>query len=138
MYSIGPDTYLEHLRKVKQAVHIPVIGSLNGVSTGGWIDYARKIEQAGADALELNMYYLATDPELTSAELEETYITLVSDVCSQVQHPAGSQAQPILLLPCRTSPGDWPRPAQTAWCCSTAFTSPISTWKSWKSSPTWC
>ena len=58
-YSIGPDTYVEHLRKVKRAVSIPVMGSLNGVSTGGWIEYARKIEDAGADALELNLYYIS-------------------------------------------------------------------------------
>ena len=57
---------MKTLRKIKQAVNIPVIGSLNGVSTGGWIEYAQKIEEAGADALELNLYYLATDLELTS------------------------------------------------------------------------
>jgi dihydroorotate dehydrogenase (fumarate) len=94
-YSIGPDTYVEHLRKVKQAVRVPVIGSLNGITTGGWIDYAKKIEQAGADALELNMYYLATDPNLTSAELEETYITLVSDVCSRVRIPVAVKLSPF-------------------------------------------
>src|ERR1700674_4951896 len=57
-YKIGPDAYLEHIRRAKAAVRIPVIGSLNGVSTGGWIAYARKIEEAGADALELNVYYI--------------------------------------------------------------------------------
>jgi len=94
-YSIGPDSYIEHLRKVKQAVHVPVIGSLNGISTGGWIDYAKKIEQAGADALELNMYYLATDPNLTGAELEETYITLVNNVCSRVRIPVAVKLSPF-------------------------------------------
>jgi dihydroorotate dehydrogenase (fumarate) len=62
---------------VKQAVHIPVIGSLNGVSTGGWVEYARKIEQAGATALELNIYYLPTDLDLSGAELERMYVYLV-------------------------------------------------------------
>ena len=57
-YNLGPDGYLEHVRRAKAAVDIPIIGSLNGVSTGGWITYARKIEQAGADALELNVYYV--------------------------------------------------------------------------------
>jgi dihydroorotate dehydrogenase (fumarate) len=94
-YSIGPDSYLEHLSRVKQAVHVPVIGSLNGISTGGWIDYARKIEQAGADALELNMYYLATDPTLTGAELEETYLTLVRDVCQRVTIPVAIKLSPF-------------------------------------------
>ncbi len=94
-YSIGPDTYLKHLSKVKQAVNIPVIGSLNGVSTGGWIDYASKIEQAGADALELNLYYLATDPDLTSAELEDSYYTLVRDVREQVKIPIAVKLSPF-------------------------------------------
>jgi dihydroorotate dehydrogenase (fumarate) len=94
-YSIGPDTYVEHLKKIKQATKIPIIGSLNGVSTGGWIEYAKKIEQAGADALELNLYYLATDPDLTSAELEDTYYTLVRDVCEQVQIPVAVKLSPF-------------------------------------------
>ena len=62
-YNLGPDGYLEHIRQAKAAVDIPIIGSLNGVSTGGWIDYAKKIEEAGADALELNIYYIPTDPD---------------------------------------------------------------------------
>ena len=76
-YNIGPEAYLEHIRKVKAAVKIPVIASLNGVSTGGWIKYAQKMEQAGADALELNMYYLAADPSQTSAEVEQMYLDLL-------------------------------------------------------------
>jgi len=65
-YSIGPETYLERIHALKQALSVPVIGSLNGVSSGGWVEYAHKIEQAGADALELNLYYLPTDRELTA------------------------------------------------------------------------
>ena len=95
VYSIGPDAYVEHLQKVKQATQFPVIGSLNGVSTGGWIDYAQKIEQAGADALELNLYYLSTDPDLTSAELEETYLTLVRDVCERIKIPVAVKLSPF-------------------------------------------
>src|SRR5579859_63657 len=76
-YNVGPERYLEHLRKVKEAVAIPAIGSLNGVSAGGWVDYARRIEQAGADALELNIYYLPTDMELSSSALEKIYVNLV-------------------------------------------------------------
>jgi dihydroorotate dehydrogenase (fumarate) len=60
-YRLGPDTYLEQIRKIKAAVKVPVIGSLNGTSPAGWLDYAKLIEQAGADALELNVYYLATE-----------------------------------------------------------------------------
>jgi dihydroorotate dehydrogenase (fumarate) len=94
-YNIGPEPYLKHLERVKQAVSIPVIGSLNGVSTGGWIDYARRIEAAGADALELNIYYLPTDPELSGAALEDTYAALVSDVCAQVRIPVALKLSPF-------------------------------------------
>ncbi len=84
---IGPDGYLEHIRKAKAAVGIPVIGSLNGISTGGWIEYAKKIEQAGADALELNMYYLAADPNQTGADVEQMYLDLVREVRASVRIP---------------------------------------------------
>jgi dihydroorotate dehydrogenase (fumarate) len=94
-YSIGANDYIDHLRKLKAAVQIPVIGSLNGVSTGGWTDYARKIEQAGVDALELNLYTLATDPDVTSAELEDRYIQLVSDVRAQISIPLAVKLSPF-------------------------------------------
>ena len=94
-YSIGPETYIEHLQRVKQAVNIPVIGSLNGVSTGGWIEYAQRMEQAGADALELNIYYLAFDPEITSTQLEQNYITLVRDVRARVKIPIAVKMSPF-------------------------------------------
>lgn len=87
MYSIGPESYLEHLSRVKQAVSVPVIGSLNGISTGGWVEYARKIEEAGADALELNLYDLATDMELTSKQLEDRHIKVVKDIRKEIKIP---------------------------------------------------
>jgi dihydroorotate dehydrogenase (fumarate) len=93
-YNVGPEEYLNLIHQAKQAVHIPVIGSLNGVSTGGWIDYAKKIEQAGADALELNVYYLPTDPILTAQELEQTYIDLVKDVHAQIHIPLAVKLSP--------------------------------------------
>jgi len=95
-YSIGPDKYVDEVRRLKQAVQIPVIGSLNGVSSGGWIDYAKKIEQAGADALELNLYYLATDPGLTSVELENRYINLIGNLCEQVRIPLAVKISPFI------------------------------------------
>jgi dihydroorotate dehydrogenase (fumarate) len=94
-YSVGPEVYLEHLRKVKAAVNIPVIGSLNGVSTGGWIEYARQMEQAGADAIELNIYYLSTDPEINSDLLEQVYVTLVRDIRERVQIPIAVKLSPF-------------------------------------------
>ena len=93
-YNVGPDDYLELIHKAKQAVQIPVIGSLNGYSTGGWVGYAKKIEQAGADALELNVYYLPTDLNLTGQELEQSYIDLVRDVRSQIHIPLAIKLNP--------------------------------------------
>ena len=94
-YNVGPEEYLEQIHKAKQAVNIPIIGSLNGVSTGGWIDYAKKIEQAGADALELNVYYIPTDIYLSSQEMEQTYVDLVKDVRSQVNIPLAVKLSPF-------------------------------------------
>lgn len=94
-YNVGPDAYLEHLRRVKSAVGIPVIGSLNGVSTGGWVEYARRIEEAGADALELNIYYLPSDVDLTGAELEQAYVELVRDVRARVSLPIAVKLSPF-------------------------------------------
>ncbi len=94
-YSVGPEVYLDTLRKIKKAVTIPVFGSLNGVSSGGWIEYAQRIQDAGADALELNIYYLATDPNLTSSELEDRYISLVSDIRERVTIPLAVKISPF-------------------------------------------
>jgi dihydroorotate dehydrogenase (fumarate) len=86
-YKLGPDGYLDHVRRAKAAVGIPVIGSLNGVSTGGWIRYAKMIQEAGADALELNVYYIPTDPEMTGAQVEQMYLDLVRDVKATLKIP---------------------------------------------------
>jgi dihydroorotate dehydrogenase (fumarate) len=86
-YNVGPDGYLEHIGKLKQAVKIPIIASLNGVSRGGWVDYARKMQDAGADALELNLYYIPTRVDLTAAELENNYIDLVQAIRSDIKIP---------------------------------------------------
>jgi dihydroorotate dehydrogenase (fumarate) len=94
-YNVGPDAYLEHIYKAKQAVDIPIIGSLNGISSGGWIQYAHNIEQAGADALELNIYYLPTDPWLSSSKLEDTYINLVRDVRAAIEIPLAVKLSPF-------------------------------------------
>jgi dihydroorotate dehydrogenase (fumarate) len=92
--NLGTEPYLEHLHKIKQAVNIPIIGSLNGISTGGWVEYAHRIEQAGADALELNIYYLPTDPDLSGAELEEDFVQLVRDVRAKVKLPIAVKLSP--------------------------------------------
>ncbi|HSM23740.1 MAG TPA: dihydroorotate dehydrogenase-like protein [Anaerolineaceae bacterium] len=94
-YNIGPDSYLDLVSKIKKAVDIPVIGSLNGVSTGGWVDYAKKIEEAGADALELNIYYLPTDVKIVSKELEDAQIELVASVKNQLSIPLAVKLSPF-------------------------------------------
>lgn len=94
-YSIGPESYVEKLSQLKRAVNIPVIGSLNGVSMGGWTEYAKKIEDAGADALELNLYYLPTDPDLTAVEIEDNYIHLVRNIREQVKIPIAVKLSPF-------------------------------------------
>jgi dihydroorotate dehydrogenase (fumarate) len=94
-YNMGPEPYLELIRKAREAVNIPIIASLNGISSGGWVDYARKIEQAGAHALELNMYYLSTGPNLSGAELEEAYVRLVRDIRAKVRIPLAVKLSPF-------------------------------------------
>ena len=93
-YHLGPEGYLEHVRKAKQVIGIPIIGSLNGVSTGGWIRYAKMIEEAGADALELNVYYIPTDPEISSAQVEKMYIDLVRDIKATLKIPVAVKLGP--------------------------------------------
>jgi dihydroorotate dehydrogenase (fumarate) len=94
MYSFGPEEYLAHIQKCKEAVKIPIIGSLNGVSTGGWTEYARKMQQAGADALELNSYYLATDMNKTPRQIEDNYVDVLKAVKSAVTIPVAYKLSP--------------------------------------------
>ena len=93
-FKLGPEAYLEHIQKAKKAVKIPIIGSLNGVSTGGWVSYAKKIEQAGADALELNVYYIATDPDMSGPQVEQMYADLVRDVRGSLKIPIAVKLGP--------------------------------------------
>ena len=86
-FALRADQYLEHLRSIKAAVGIPVVGSLNGTTRGGWLDYARQMEQAGADALELNVYRIATDVHLTGAELERETIEIVRELKRTIRVP---------------------------------------------------
>jgi dihydroorotate dehydrogenase (fumarate) len=93
-YKIGPDAYLEQIAKAKAEVKIPVIASLNGASSGGWTRFAKKMEEAGADALELNISTIPTDPETTSEQVEQGYIRLVKDVKSSVNLPVAVKLGP--------------------------------------------
>jgi dihydroorotate dehydrogenase (fumarate) len=93
-YNIGPDGYLEHIRQAKQAVSIPIIASLNGVSRGGWVSYAREMQQAGADAIELNVYFVPADPASNSEEIEKLYLDLVTEIRSTVSVPVAVKVGP--------------------------------------------
>lgn len=93
-YNLGPDGYLEHIRKAKAAVSIPIIASLNAVSKGAWTGFAKSIEQAGADALELNIFTLQSDPAVTGAEIEQAYCDLVGEVAAGVRIPVTVKLTP--------------------------------------------
>lgn len=94
-FKTGTEEYLEHIRKAKQAVNIPIIASLNGKSLGGWTEYAKLIEQAGADALELNIYLLPTDIHKTSADVEQVYIDIVKSVKAAIKIPVAVKLHPF-------------------------------------------
>jgi dihydroorotate dehydrogenase (fumarate) len=94
-YNLGPKEYIDHLHKTKEELEIPVIGSLNGISTGGWISYAKKIEEAGADALELNVYHIPTDPALDAGQVEQRYIDVLQAVKSSVKIPVAMKLSPF-------------------------------------------
>ena len=94
-YNLGPEEYIELIHKAKRALKIPIIGSLNGISAGGWTDYAKKIEEAGADALELNVYYIPTDARHTSEEVEQRYLDILKAVKGTVTIPVAMKLSPF-------------------------------------------
>ncbi|MCL4271108.1 MAG: dihydroorotate dehydrogenase-like protein [Anaerolineales bacterium] len=96
MYGVSPERYLNQVAGLKKAVNVPVIGSLNGVSKGGWTSYAKRIEEAGADALELNLYYLVTDPNMTSQQVEDAQVELVANVKSAIKIPLAVKLSPFV------------------------------------------
>ncbi len=93
-YKCGPESYLKHIQRAKAAIDIPVIASLNGVSTGGWVQYAKHIEEAGADALELNIYYLPTDFDMCGTDVENLYLDALRDVKTAVSIPVAMKLSP--------------------------------------------
>lgn len=91
----GPEEYLEHIRKAKDAINIPLIASLNGKSIGGWVDYSKQIEAAGADALELNIYFIAADVNKRSEEIEKNYTHIVRRIRSEIKIPIAVKMHPF-------------------------------------------
>jgi dihydroorotate dehydrogenase (fumarate) len=99
LFRIGPEAYLEHIRKAKAALGIPVIASLNGCTPGGWTEYAYLMEQAGADALELNVYMVPTSVDVTSAAIEQDHVDLVKAVKGAVSIPVSVKLSPRFTTP---------------------------------------
>jgi dihydroorotate dehydrogenase (fumarate) len=93
-YNLWPDEYMNLIRRAKEAVDIPIIGSLNGVSSGGWVDYAALMEEAGADAIELNVYYIPTNENLQGSEVENIYLETLRTVKSSVSLPVAMKLSP--------------------------------------------
>lgn len=93
-FKVGPDAYLDNISQAKAAVRIPIIGSLNGTTFGGWMKYARQIEEAGADALELNIYNVPSDPDRTADDIENEYLTIIASVRAQVKIPVAVKLSP--------------------------------------------
>jgi dihydroorotate dehydrogenase (fumarate) len=98
-YNLGPDGYLELIRQAKESVRIPVIASLNGISSGGWVQYAQLMEQAGADAIELNIYAIATDPAVSGSEIEQGYIDLLRHLKRTIRIPVAVKLSPFFSAP---------------------------------------
>jgi dihydroorotate dehydrogenase (fumarate) len=94
-YHLGPEEYLKHIANAKEAVRIPIIANLNGSSPGGWTSYAKQIQEAGADALELNIYYIPTDMNLSGAEVEQTYLDILKSVKAAVTIPVAVKLSPF-------------------------------------------
>jgi dihydroorotate dehydrogenase (fumarate) len=94
-YFLGPEEYVSQLAKAKKSLSIPVIASLNGVSAGGWIQYAKKFEEAGADAIELNVYYVAADPRMSGVDVEQLYVDVLKAVKSTVKIPLAIKLSPF-------------------------------------------
>jgi dihydroorotate dehydrogenase (fumarate) len=98
-YHVGPDAYLEKLVQAKEAVDIPVIASLNGISTGGWTRYARLFEESGVDAIELNVYYIPTNPQMRGADVDEVYLSVVRAVKQHITIPLAVKLGPFFSAP---------------------------------------
>ena len=98
-YNLGPDGYLELIRQAKESVDIPIIASLNGISDGGWLQYAKLMEEAGADAIELNIYSISTDPGIPGSEVERGYVDLVRHLKHSIRIPLAVKLSPFFSAP---------------------------------------
>ena len=93
-FNVGVDEYLENIRKAKERVKIPIIGSLNGITTEGWIDYSKLMEQAGADAIEVNIFFIPGDIAMSSSEVEHRYLNIIETIKQTVKIPVAVKLNP--------------------------------------------
>ena len=93
-YNVGTDEYLEHIRMAKEKVNIPIIGSINGITNEGWIDYSKMIEQAGADAIEVNIFFLPADIAMSASEVEHRYLNIIQSIKQSVKIPVAVKLNP--------------------------------------------
>jgi dihydroorotate dehydrogenase (fumarate) len=98
-YEVGPEPYLELIRRAREATAVPIIASLNGITRTGWVDFARRIEEAGASALELNVYYIPADLSVTGREVEELYLEVLRQVRAAVRIPIAMKLSPFFSAP---------------------------------------
>jgi dihydroorotate dehydrogenase (fumarate) len=124
MFHVGTEAYLDHIRKAKAMVDVPIIASLNGTTLGGWVDYARQMEQAGADAIELNIYWIPTDMDMSGADVEQAYLDIVNAVRAAVEIPLAVKLSPYFSNTGQHGQAPLPGRVPRVWCCSTASTSP--------------
>ncbi len=101
-FALGPDRYLEQIARIKAAVDIPVIASLNGATSLGWMHYAKLMQEAGADALELNIYHLPMDPDVSPRDVEDHYVALLKGICEEVSIPVAMKLSPFFSAPVHT------------------------------------
>ena len=119
-YDSGVSGHLETLRRATESLRIPVIASLNGTTAQGWVEHAKRLEQAGAAALELNVYSIPIDPDVSGAAVEQQYIDIVREVQIHRTHSDFRQARAVFHRRFRTWRQGWFAPASTALCCSIA------------------
>jgi dihydroorotate dehydrogenase (fumarate) len=137
VFSVASTPTTDRLRALKDAVDVPVLGSLNGVTPGGWVHHARELVEAGADAIELNLYDVATDPGESGEEVERRQLRVVESVVDEVDVPVSVKLSPAYTSVPGSSAGSRPR-ERRGWCCSTGSTSPTWIWRHSTSTPTWC
>jgi dihydroorotate dehydrogenase (fumarate) len=134
VFHVGTDAYLDHIRIAKTMVDVPIIASLNGFTLGGWTDYAKQMEEAGADAIELNIYWIPTDLEMSGADVEQHYLDVVHAVKAVVNIPLAVKLSPYFSNTANMAKRLCEAGAD-GWCCLTASMSRILISKIWRCSP---